>query len=300
MNQLTTLTRGAICCALFALSSTVANAAQEGTPMPAPAQKPEVEKPKPDEKPELTFDDFAPEQDAQALAQQEMVELFARVERRLRLIDSMLLDASAGDTSALDELAASGIDDLLESAPETPEGEENQVTCDNVDARLGQSAGQGRQAVQEIDDIITIAKSLPSECKSGAPMPGQKPKPGGSPVDQPQGTRERSQGPEKPQEQEGPKPGDKPGEQPGEKKPGGEDPKDNKGSDEDASNKPAQKTPASETGAPPQVTDQRDQWGDLPVHVRDVFRAEGGPGMPAQYRDWIDAYYRRLNSRASD
>jgi len=298
MTLITKLSHGAAF-ALFALSISAASAAQEGAPAPAPkpskettGQKPE---PKPVEVPELTFDDFAPEQDAQAQAQQEMIELFGKVERRLRLIDSMLLDASAGDTSSLEELASSGIDDLIESVPDAPNGQQNPSTCQDVGSRLGQSSGQGRQAIQEIDQIITIAKSLPSECKSGAPKPGEKPKPGGSPVDQPQGTRERSDGPEKPKEG---------GHEPGEEKPGqqkqGEIPKGNQDSDQDPSNKPAHEMPASETGVPPQVTDQRDQWGDLPVHVRDVFRAEGGPGMPAQYRDWIDAYYRRLNSRASD
>lgn len=38
-------------------------------------------------------------------------------------------------------------------------------------------------------------------------------------------------------------------------------------------------------------------WGNLPIHLRDIFRAEGGVDVPAQYRDWIDSYYRRLNRR---
>ncbi len=38
-------------------------------------------------------------------------------------------------------------------------------------------------------------------------------------------------------------------------------------------------------------------WGELPIHLRDIFRAEGGVDVPAQYRDWIDSYYRRLNRR---
>ncbi|MFT7665568.1 MAG: hypothetical protein ACI87A_003808 [Planctomycetota bacterium] len=37
-------------------------------------------------------------------------------------------------------------------------------------------------------------------------------------------------------------------------------------------------------------------WGDLPRHAQRVFRAEGDGEIPAQYRDWIDAYYRKLNS----
>ena len=43
-----------------------------------------------------------------------------------------------------------------------------------------------------------------------------------------------------------------------------------------------------------------DVWGNLPIHLQDIFRAEGGGDLPAQYRDWIDAYYRRLNDRARD
>ena len=43
--------------------------------------------------------------------------------------------------------------------------------------------------------------------------------------------------------------------------------------------------------------DAKDRWGDLPQQVRDVFRTEGTSDLPAQYRDWIDAYYRRLNKQ---
>jgi hypothetical protein len=28
-----------------------------------------------------------------------------------------------------------------------------------------------------------------------------------------------------------------------------------------------------------------------------LFRTEGGGDLPPQYRDWIDAYHRRLNRR---
>jgi hypothetical protein len=31
-----------------------------------------------------------------------------------------------------------------------------------------------------------------------------------------------------------------------------------------------------------------------------VFRTKGGADMPAQYRDWIEAYYRRLNRTRDD
>lgn len=43
------------------------------------------------------------------------------------------------------------------------------------------------------------------------------------------------------------------------------------------------------------TADPADRWGDLPLHVREVFRVEGASDIPPRYRDWIDAYYRRLN-----
>ena len=47
-----------------------------------------------------------------------------------------------------------------------------------------------------------------------------------------------------------------------------------------------------------QAPDDRERWGDLPLQVRDLFRSEGSSAdLPAQYRDWIDAYHRRLNRR---
>jgi len=39
------------------------------------------------------------------------------------------------------------------------------------------------------------------------------------------------------------------------------------------------------------------RWGELPVHVREIFSSEGGGDMPPQYRDWIESYYRKLNKR---
>ncbi|MBI5432072.1 MAG: hypothetical protein HZA52_04500 [Planctomycetes bacterium] len=41
--------------------------------------------------------------------------------------------------------------------------------------------------------------------------------------------------------------------------------------------------------------DERERWGELPQHARDVFLAEGGDDLPPRYRDWIDAYYHRMN-----
>lgn len=248
-------------------------------------------------KPEITFDDLwgSPSEGGAPSAEEEIAELFAKVERRLRLTDRVLLDASAGDASRLDEIEGSGIEDLLRDLPksESPKGSKSTSDeCQGVSGSLEQSSSQVRKALSEIDEIIQIAQSMPPNCQSGPPG-GEKKSQGQSPLDdRPQQSREKSQSPEKPQEspQEG-------GQKPQQK---GQDPKDNKSSDEDPRNERADSTPGSETGAVPPTVDQREEWGDLPVHVRDVFRAEGGPGLPAQYRDWIDAYYRRLNERSSD
>jgi hypothetical protein len=54
--------------------------------------------------------------------------------------------------------------------------------------------------------------------------------------------------------------------------------------------------PGKTAGADPATrADARDSWGTLPEHVRDIFRTQGGGDMPARYREWIDAYYKRLN-----
>ncbi len=64
-----------------------------------------------------------------------------------------------------------------------------------------------------------------------------------------------------------------------------------------ARNAPSGQPPKSPTEEARSGAATVEKWGELPVHVRDVFRAQGGGDMPAQYRDWIDAYYRRLAKR---
>ncbi len=58
---------------------------------------------------------------------------------------------------------------------------------------------------------------------------------------------------------------------------------------------PGGKPPASSTDKQAAVTTAADQWGDLPSRARDVFRSQGGADLPVRYREWIDAYYKRLN-----
>jgi hypothetical protein len=127
--------------------------------------------------------------------------------------------------------------------------------------------------------------------ESGQPSQGQPSN--GSPLDgRDQQSTERQQSPEGPQE-------DPLASKP---KPDGEDPKGNKEDPETnpLGNQPTNETPGSETEAASVVAQDSERWGDLPVYVRDLFRAQGGEDMPAEYRDWIDAYYRRLNARSGN
>ena len=65
----------------------------------------------------------------------------------------------------------------------------------------------------------------------------------------------------------------------------------------DPTNRLGSEPPTDPTGAGSPHDPAGDRWGDLPVHVQDVFRGEDSEQMPARYREWIDAYYRRLNQR---
>ena len=214
-------------------------------------------------------------------AQQELIKLFGEVEQRLTRINSLLLDASAGDTSKLEEIGESGMDDLFQGAPPDP--------SQGVGGLLEVSEGHWERVIDDIDRIIEIAQEMGTPSSSSSSSPGQS-KPGESPLDgRPEHRIDKTQSPEDPtQGQEQPQESD------------GENPQSPKSSDDRQPDKPASKNPDSETAPAPDRIDDNEKWGELPVHVRDVFRAEGGPSMPPQYRDWIDSYYRRLNRRSGD
>lgn len=109
-----------------------------------------------------------------------------------------------------------------------------------------------------------------------------------SPLDQQGPPTQREQTPEGPEQQRA--------EKPSQDKPGGGDPRSPEESNErDPKNRQAGDPPLLELESAGHAIDDADRWGDLPVHVREVFRAEGSGDMPARYRDWIDSYYRRLN-----
>ena len=202
------------------------------------------------------------ELEAQNQGQQEIQELFAKVERSLRLIDQILFDAAAGDIP-LDQPEESGLADLL---------------------RKTQSASQS--AINDIDKILEISQQS-QKSSQGPPTPSDSPPPpGDSPLDKPRDgdPQEQEQTPEKPETSPA--------------KPEQADPKDN-GEDEPEESENSEGGPQNpaKPGAPAGVNQDGERWGELPPRVREIFRSQGGGDLPTQYRDWIDSYYRRLNKR---
>lgn len=213
----------------------------------------------------------------------EMQALFKKVESRLDEIDKLLYGAGAGDTR-LAEVKESGIAGLLD-----------------------QSQARSDEVLKGIDRILEIAReNSDSSDGSGGSCRSLMKKPGGGQGQQsgppPSAEGSPKQGAKEPQQREqtpeGPGKEPKGGKQPDSKgqqdDPNGQEPRGNKESPDEGRNRPG--------GPPPKLaTDTVDgarvdeRWGELPQQVRDLFRTEGGGGMPPQYRDWIDAYYRRLN-----
>ena len=235
--------------------------------------------------------------------QQEMIEAFHRVERDLETMSLLLLEASRGDTSRLLNARESGIEDLLDMAEERPDGEAQGALADLLYA----SSAGGQRVLEGIDEIIEIAESNGNpNSTSTQPQPGQQqsgqqqgqPQSSGSQQQSESGQR-RMQGQERPGEQPGQDQGQPQGEQDGQQpNPNGEKPNSNQDSPGDPNQKKTQGDQApdpSALGAQQGVLPGRESWGNLPIHVRDIFRADGSADMPARYRSWIDSYYRKLN-----
>jgi len=224
-------------------------------------------------------------------AQEEMLQLFRDIEQNLRKVDILLSDAGAGDTSGLEEVEEAGIGRLLED-----------------------SRDRSEQVLKDIDRLLELAEQAgqqQSSSSSGSQSEQSQSQPQGSSSSQGssqggQQTTRREQTPERPGEElsgqtpgEGEQPeGQQPGEQEQQPNQQGERPSDSpEQSNTDPSQRPANEPPKDPTGAGSPDDPASDRWGDLPVHVQDVFRGEDAEEMPPRYREWIDAYYRRLNRR---
>jgi hypothetical protein len=237
----------------------------------------------------------------------EMRRLFGKIERELRDIDRLLADASAGGADGataearqkataavqgLKELLATseehgksvvaGIDRILELAQHEPCSSSSCESAGGMCKNPGSSGSSGKDSKQKGN-----GKSEPGDSDST---------PGKSPLDrQGENSTQREATPQAPDSSQAQNGRDQ--QKDGQPKPSGT-PKGNEASKTAAKNNPANPPGASPTDAPHAGASAVDKWGDLPVHVRDVFRAQGGGDMPAQYRDWIDAYYRRMAKRS--
>jgi len=200
---------------------------------------------------------------------QELVDLFHEVERALVDIDDQLFEAGAG--GGLGEVEAAGIEKLLLATRD-----------------------QSKSVVQGIDRILEVASQMNSSSSGSS---SREPSSSESPLNS-----ERDRGPKK-RERTPEAPGEKPSgaqlkekdesfkPEPNSEKPTGSDKSNDKGQ-----NKKGDPHNGAKGETTPH-TDDGDRWGELPQRVQETFRTQGRTELPAQYRDWIDAYYRRLNRR---
>lgn len=223
---------------------------------------------------------------AGAGSQEEMVELFIKVDKRLQRVSELLFEASTGDPSRASEIGSSGIDELIREAESG-----SAAGADGIARILEASRMQGEAARSEIDRILELAKQNQQQSGSPSdapPQEGDMPQQGQTPS----GSRkeEKGEGPPQPEGQ-GKKPQPQNGDQESnddqdrpegnQEKKGGED-------------GPGKNPPQSELGAEANASGN-EEWGDLPVHLRKVFQNGVRDDVPPRYRDWVDSYYRRLN-----
>ena len=199
---------------------------------------------------------------------------------------------------------------------------------EGIDKLLASSEERGKSVLESIDRILELAQHDPSssssscestggmcksagnsksdsKAKSGAGKEQGKDEKGGRSLLDRQGgtTTEREatpEGPESSSEEQGrkdSKSGAKDAARENQTK-NGQKPSGNQSSKSPAENAAADPNGDAKSRDARGATADGDKWGDLPVHVRDVFRTQGGGDLPAQYRDWIDAYYRRMAKKA--
>ena len=83
--------------------------------------------------------------------QDQMIELFHEVERRMSRSTELLFDASKGDVSKLDDLEASGLEDLGQDQDSSARAA--------VAGLLRASKGEGQEVLRAIDEILEIAQN---------------------------------------------------------------------------------------------------------------------------------------------
>ncbi len=103
-------------------------------------------------RPPIDIEDIMPGGEAKG-GEEEMIQLFQSVERRLKDMGDYLLGAGAGDTSALSKIGEAGIEELLRSArPNRPE------STGSIADLLSVSKAEGQKVLEDIDRILEIAQ----------------------------------------------------------------------------------------------------------------------------------------------
>ena len=259
---------------------------------PKPIEKPA---PKPEAKPEVKTEGdqpviHVPLPAGMEDARQQMIKLFGEVETRLRQIDKLLSEAAAGERGAQDAQkpigeAAAGIGALVKRTQE-----EGKAVVEGIDKILelaaqqqqqeGQGGGSGTGNGAKTSNTSQGGKTgQPGEEQGKSPLEGQR-----------DTTTQRESTPDKPGSEKGKQPDGQQPDQSG-------SPKGNKKAPGDGKNTSGKAPPGLETEKAAHGADSRESWGYLPEHARDVFRTQGGGQMPARYREWIDAYYKKLNQK---
>jgi hypothetical protein len=220
---------------------------------------------------------------------QQMIKLFGEVETRLRQIDKLLAEAAAGQRGVQDaqkplEKAAAGIGALVQRTQD-----EGKAVVEAIDKILELAQQQQQQEGQGSGGGMGSSGGGKGSQNGQTGQQGEQQ--GKSPLDgQRDTTTQRENTPDKPGSEKGKTPQ---GKQPD---PSG-NPRGNQKTDQDGRNTNGKTPPGQETEKTAHGPDTRESWGYLPEHARDVFRTQGGGQMPARYREWIDAYYRKLNQK---
>ena len=133
----------------------LAPAAQAQDAPPAPEEAPVQEQEADDEAPLVEipegFDPSPFRREESTSPQDQMIELFHEVERRMSRSTELLFDASKGDVSKLDDLEASGLEDLGQDQDSSARAA--------VAGLLRASKGEGQEVLRAIDEILEIAQN---------------------------------------------------------------------------------------------------------------------------------------------
>lgn len=133
----------------------LAPAAQAQDAPPAPEEAPQQGQEADDEAPLVEipegFDPSPFRREESTSPQDQMIELFHEVERRMSRSTELLFDASKGDVSKLDDLEASGLEDLGQDQDSSARAA--------VAGLLRASKGEGQEVLRAIDEILEIAQN---------------------------------------------------------------------------------------------------------------------------------------------